>query len=492
MSLSSLHLLNKPTGTGNINLLFLCHFLSTWNARSYEFATTLFIAQAFPEGLSFVSWSGISTSLSIIVFASTLGRWIDLAPSRLQTLVTSICFNRVIVIMLCFGWAILLAHNVPESPQHDDKAVPVTDDESVKNSGVKVRLFQIIILLGMFERLSRVATLLSIERDWVPNLALLDMDNKFFQAPHELAHLNAVMSRIDLVCKLLSPIAVTYLILSTNSAQAALWCLFGMNVISWPLECWTAWRVWSTNASLRDSKQAASAASKTNQTDFVAQSQPSLFCGWAQEVAFRVVEWAVAYARSLHQYFSSDVWMPSVAVTSLHFSVLSFSGLLTVFLLQSGFSTRLIMWGEVFSAIFELSSTFVFAWGVRLLSVRVHEYVTLRDAEGDSAGNEDGGREEVPPALNQSIGSSRLGMWAVLQMFVVLVGCSSNFCDKREMLTACRFPLFQHYGNSPITALKTRRKTLSNFHPLGNITLYSPYSSYSSFPPLASVAGQPS
>lgn len=36
--------------------LFLCHFLSTWNARSYEFASVLFTAAAFPEGLSAASW----------------------------------------------------------------------------------------------------------------------------------------------------------------------------------------------------------------------------------------------------------------------------------------------------------------------------------------------------------------------------------------------------------------------------------------------------
>jgi hypothetical protein len=32
--------------------LYLCHLLSTWNARTYEFATVIFTAAAFPKDLT--------------------------------------------------------------------------------------------------------------------------------------------------------------------------------------------------------------------------------------------------------------------------------------------------------------------------------------------------------------------------------------------------------------------------------------------------------
>jgi solute carrier family 40 (iron-regulated transporter), member 1 len=32
--------------------LYLCHLLSTWNARMYEFATVIFTAAAFPKDLT--------------------------------------------------------------------------------------------------------------------------------------------------------------------------------------------------------------------------------------------------------------------------------------------------------------------------------------------------------------------------------------------------------------------------------------------------------
>ena len=405
---------------GKINHLFLCHFLSTWNARSYEFAATLFIAAAFPEGLSFMSWSGITISLAIIVFASTLGRWIDLAPSRLRTLLTSIFINRIVIIVSCIGWAILLAQGHPEVLTEGNETRS-TDLEMTKIARVKFRIFLVILLLGIFERLSRIANLLSIERDWVPNLAILATDHKQYQAPQDLAHLNAVMGRIDLVCKLLSPILMAFLVSSTRSKQLGPILLVALNFITWPLEYWTARQVWSANRSLQDPKPMTPVVMISDHDDPATRKPVSRVLEWTLHASLRAIEWFSAYASSLKKYFSTDVWMPSIAMNSLHFSVLAFSGILTVFLLQSGFSVKMIMWGEVVSAIFELSSTFVFAWGVKFLSVRKDEYVALQDGEESSTSDDEDGLEDPPPAIDQTIGASRLGLLALVQMLVVLV-----------------------------------------------------------------------
>ena len=107
--------------------LYLCHFLSTWNARSYEFAS-VHLHRRCVSGRSqcgfvdvgldrhpvlvafFVTTSrrGITTSLGIIVFASSLGRWVDRAPSRLRTLLTTVSVNRVVVIAACVCWAAII------------------------------------------------------------------------------------------------------------------------------------------------------------------------------------------------------------------------------------------------------------------------------------------------------------------------------------------------------------------------------------------------
>ena len=413
--------IEKAGGQGKINHLFLCHFLSTWNARSYEFAATLFVAAAFPDGLSFMSWGGITISLAIIFFASTLGRWIDSAPSRLRILLTSIFFNRIVVILGCICWAILLAQGHPETLHKGGDPAADTDSEVAKLARVKFRLFLVIIVLGVFERLSRIATLLSVERDWVPNLALLETEGKDAQIPQDLAHLNAVMSRIDLVCKLISPIVVAHLVASANSPQFGPWSLVVINLITWPLEYWTARKVWSENASLQQPKQTAPVVIVSDHEDRTAQRSTRRALDWTLRAALHAIGWFAAYVQSLKQYFSTDVWMPSVAMTSLHFSVLAFSGILTVFLIQSGFSVRLIMWGEVVSAIFELSSTFVFPWGVRFFSARAAEYVALHNGEEGYVSDGDDALEDIPGAVDQSIGASKLGLWSLGQMLVVLV-----------------------------------------------------------------------
>ena len=419
--------IKKAGGPGKINCLFLCHFLSTWNARSYEFAATLFVASAFPNGLSFISWGGITISLAIIIFASTLGRWIDSAPSRLGTLLTSISVNRIVIIAACICWAILLAQGHPESLDNGSDAGTGMESKVAKLARVKFRLFLVIVMLGILERLSRVANLLSVERDWVPTLAIPETNDKSAQTPHDLAHLNAVMSRIDLVCKLISPIIMAYLVSSTMSPQSGPWSLVAINLITWPLEYWTAGKVWSANRSLQQCKPTAPTVIVSDHDDHGARRATMRALGWTLCNVLRVIGWFAAYVQSLKQYFSTDVWMPSIAATSLHFSVLAFSGILTVFLLQSGFSVMLIMWGEAISAIFELSSTFVFPWGVRFLSAQTTEYFALQDESDGFISDEGGGLEDLPMPVDQSIGSSKLGMWSLVQMLIVLVSLLPPF-----------------------------------------------------------------
>ncbi|KAL8717541.1 MAG: hypothetical protein Q9225_005219 [Loekoesia sp. 1 TL-2023] len=57
--------------------LYLSHFLSTWNSRSFEFGAVLFLASAFPLTLLPLSIYALVRSASAIVFAPVIGRVID-------------------------------------------------------------------------------------------------------------------------------------------------------------------------------------------------------------------------------------------------------------------------------------------------------------------------------------------------------------------------------------------------------------------------------
>lgn len=57
--------------------LYISHFLSTWNSRSFEFGAVLFFASIFPLTLLPLSIYALVRSGSAIIFAPMIGRAID-------------------------------------------------------------------------------------------------------------------------------------------------------------------------------------------------------------------------------------------------------------------------------------------------------------------------------------------------------------------------------------------------------------------------------
>jgi hypothetical protein len=58
-------------------LLYTSHFLSTWNARVFEFSATLFLADILPQSFAPLSVYAMFRSLSVVLFAGKLGTYID-------------------------------------------------------------------------------------------------------------------------------------------------------------------------------------------------------------------------------------------------------------------------------------------------------------------------------------------------------------------------------------------------------------------------------
>ena len=57
--------------------LYISHFLSTWNSRTFEFATLLVVARLFQETLLPVSIYALFRAGSAICFAPFIGRYVD-------------------------------------------------------------------------------------------------------------------------------------------------------------------------------------------------------------------------------------------------------------------------------------------------------------------------------------------------------------------------------------------------------------------------------
>ena len=325
------------------------------------------------------------------MFASSLGRWVDDAPGRLRTLLATIAVNRVVVIAACLCWAAILA--MGDGRDHDDLNQPAADSSVRSSSGKrsltmhhqwKDEIFLLILALGILDRLSRLANLISVERDWVPTIvgASTISDDTQQQAPYDLSRLNALMSRVDLVCKLGAPIAVSTFMSVVKEPWPVAVVLMGLNVVSWPLEYWTARKVWEGNERLRGEK--AVYGSRIHHA--TSTERKKIGAGLLNGLK-AALDWVLQYGRSLRSYFETDIWMPSLAVSSLHFSVLNFSPTLIVFLVNSGLHMTLITWAEVLSAAFEMSSTFLFPWAVHLLGNeykgQIRGYQILLDDEDE-------------------------------------------------------------------------------------------------------------
>lgn len=57
--------------------LYTSHFLSTWNSRSFEFCSVLFLAAIYPNTLLYLSIYAMIRSASAIVLAAPIGRAVD-------------------------------------------------------------------------------------------------------------------------------------------------------------------------------------------------------------------------------------------------------------------------------------------------------------------------------------------------------------------------------------------------------------------------------
>ncbi|KAL2067360.1 hypothetical protein VTL71DRAFT_1785 [Oculimacula yallundae] len=382
---------NHGMGRSQAHDLYISHFLSTWNVRTYEFAAIIFTANAYPDTLSAAAIRGIVRTLASICFSSTVGRWVDRNPNRLKTLLSTISANRGAVLCASMLWNFIVTSN-PASPSG-----VVHRESGIHAPGIlKDGIFTTILLLGIIEALSASGNMLSMERDWIVTAA----------SPHgqayDLTHLNSVMRRIDLVCKLVAPILISVIISATNTRLGVL-IVGAMSAISWPLEIYCAKRVWSRNPQLQAPKICR--AEESEETEVLRPVS----------VGSRLLQALQLYTQDFKDYFSSTVWIPSLALALLHLSALSYSATFITFLLSTGFSLQLITIARAVGSVVEISSTVVAPVGVRYLGkARNHGRFRGRDilAEGDAEtllefdGVED--RE-----WSTETGLERLGLWGL-------------------------------------------------------------------------------
>jgi hypothetical protein len=195
-------------------LLYLSHAFNQFSDIAWQFCLVLFLA-AFSnyKSLMLVSTYGLLSGLSVFLFGSTAGRFIDHA-NRLMVAQRFIWAENICVLLATICCYILLARD------HDLEDTTDTID----NNGSKWQGFQglptdfgsIVLLIGIHllgatAKIFDLGFLVAVERDWVVVMSRFLMDDGL---PHErqleiqkkwLSETNVTMKQIDLSCKVAAP-----------------------------------------------------------------------------------------------------------------------------------------------------------------------------------------------------------------------------------------------------------------------------------------------
>ncbi|KAI1767673.1 Ferroporti-1 [Hypoxylon sp. FL1150] len=360
--------------------LYISHALSTWNARGYEFAAILFTAAAYPDTLVAAALRMIIVYFSMILFSSSVGQWVERSPNRLRTLLSTIVVNRGSVFLGSFFWLLILSQR---DLVGDEAAYTLPSSAVIKGLG-----FAVAVTFGVIERLSASGNLISMERDWVVTVAAPAGQ------PYDLTHLNAVMRRIDLVCKLISPILISAVISALGSVRLGVVFTGLTSLVSISIEIFSATRVWKSSPLLQ--------APRT--VDFPPQpSSSSSSHSWLAR--------GRQYLHGFEMYFGTTVWIPSVALGLLHFNMLTWRATFVTYLINVGYSLNTITVARAVGSVFEISSTVITPRGIEYMGKARHGRLSGEDEES-GVGLIAGEREESRD-VQTVVGLQRFGLWGM-------------------------------------------------------------------------------
>ncbi len=384
-------------------LLIQIHWLLHLSGRLLPVPARAVISSSLKDHLRLTFFRGIVRTLASICFSSIVGRWVDHGQDRLKTLLETISINRISVICASVFWFWIVSSS--ETPNQKALSQP-TFANLPPSPIIKGTFFTLILALGILENLSASGNMMSMERDWI--LVACSPDN----SPYDLTHLNSVMRRIDLICKLLSPILIS-VVVSLLGIKIGVLAVGGMSACSWGFELFCARHVWNRNPRLQAPKITESSTS----------SIESLQGSQSGNIFRKFVVGLENYRRDFKNYFSSKVWIPSISLAFLHISSLSYGATFITFLLSVGFSLDLITLARAAGSVVEISSTIITPFGVHYLGKAKNHgrfrgegsnYAPLLE-EGD--GNDERDHEK----WRTETGLERLGLWGILFQLLNLV-----------------------------------------------------------------------
>ncbi|GAB7339085.1 hypothetical protein MBLNU457_5740t1 [Dothideomycetes sp. NU457] len=295
--------------------LYISHSVATWNSRLVEFGSVLFLSTLYPSTLLPSSIYALVRALSAVVFASYVGTLVD-RTGRLTVIRLSIAGQRsataftCVLLYLLTVWDRTLSHAWP--------------------------LLLVLAILACVEKLSATMNTIAIERDWV--VVLAGKSEQYLQT------MNSQMRRIDLFCKLVAPLIIA--LIDGYSTKIAILITFSVAVVSLPLEYVLISKVYYAVKELHVqpmTRHESLPSTPSSRTTISSSISRTLFSAISD----------------LRYYNTHAAFLPSISLSLLYLTVLSFNGQMINYLISLSYSSTSIGILRTFSAICELSATFL-------------------------------------------------------------------------------------------------------------------------------------
>jgi iron-regulated transporter 1 len=321
-------------GCAAILPLYISHGFSAWGDRMWQFALGLMMSEVWLGTLLPISMYSFAIYLTAFILVPVVGAWIDRAD-RLVVMFVSIIVENVCIVSTCVAIGLLpLLSDWPARRGSDECAAAIAAGEGASKApcnptlGVGVVLcYLAIVLSAVAGELAGTASTIALECDWVVVIAAGDSQR--------LAHYNKTLRQIDLVCKFVAPmlfgIVFTTLPLPVHwrvvvgAAFIAAW-----NVISTPIEYFTARVLYRRHATLSASKAGGSSSSGSS-------GGGGGGCGGALRQTCDALR---NIPRDWSKYINHAVFWGSVGYCFLYLTVLDFGNYMVAFLTSVAVSAQ--------------------------------------------------------------------------------------------------------------------------------------------------------
>ncbi|CAO3570518.1 unnamed protein product [Mortierella alpina] len=271
--------------------------------------------EIFKTTLLPMSIFGFSTTVAGILFSTIIGSLVDSRP-RLAPVQSFLFIQKVSTILGALGFWVLLTWFDPTSGTSHTGDLSLYEGYSV---------FTLLILINGVLKLSALGWSISIERDWIVALCRSDSE--------QLTRINVAMKRIDLVCKLISPLVFAALLAQVDAAYCSLamatWCM-----CTFCMELYLVRRIWAKSPVLWEPRSRHSQLSVTNASKSDGRRRGSasdLFATRSPSVFTKVVS-------SFQEYTHHIVFLASLSYAIIYINMMSVSGTMIGYLQWRGFT----------------------------------------------------------------------------------------------------------------------------------------------------------